>query len=332
MRYDPRQALEVARLYHVAKLSQREISARFRLSRPTISRILRQAEETGIVQVRIVDPFNHRAALEKRLAEEFGLREARIINTSGQSGNKARALLGEAGAEYLVKVLKPGDTLGVAWGRTTLEIARKMPHYHVDDMRVVSLIGCTYENTMDEGLFDVARLFGRKLGAELFLLYTPVIVSSAAAKRVYLSENHTRKTMEHIARSNITLNGIGDFSRDSMLYRFGYVSEGKRAELERKGAAGNFCSLYYDVDGNPVDRDLNARTIGISLDAMKTKERSIGVATGREKAAAILGALRGRFINILLTDEDAANLILEMNGRKPKTGPRGKAAAATAGG
>lgn len=314
MNYDLHQVLEVARLHYVAKLSQQQIAERLHLSRPTISRLLRQAEEQGIVRVSVVDPFHDLAKLERRLVEEFGLKEARVVNVTGQSVAKARAQLGKATADYLMKILKPHDILGVAWGTTTLEVARQMPQYHIEDMRVASLIGCTYENTMDEGVFEVARMFGRKLGAALYLLYTPVIVSSVEAKRVYMAENHTRRTMEYVLQANIALNGVGNFSRDSMLYRYGYISEEKRAELERKGTVGNFCSLYYDIDGKSVDRDLEERTIGASLDCLRTKEHSIAVAAGREKAAAILGALRGGYVNVLVTDEEAAKAILEMNG------------------
>lgn len=318
MNYDLRQVIEVARMYHVAKLSQQEICEQLNLSRPKISRLLRQAKEQGIVQVTVVDPFHDIGTLENNLIDEFGLKDACIINTIGLTGNKARAHLGKACAEYLVKMLKPHDVLGVAWGTTVLEVAKQIPHYHVEDMKVVSLTGCTYENTMDEGVFEVARMFGRKLGARLYHLYTPVIVSSEAVKDVYLSDNHTRRTMEYIEYANIALNGIGYFGRDSMLFRYGYISEERRGELERRGAIGNFCSLYYNIDGEAVDEDLNRRTIGISLESMKTKEHSIGVAMGREKIAAILGALRGRFINILITDEDSAKSLLAMNGKERK--------------
>ncbi len=316
MNYDLRQVLEVARMYHVAKLSQQEICDQLNLSRPKVSRLLRQADEQGIVQVTVVDPFHDIGTLQKSLIEEFDLKDARVINTVGHTSNQARVQLGKTGAEYLVKLLKPHDVLGVAWGTTTLEIAKQMPHYHLEDVKVVSLNGCTYENTMDEGVFDVSRMFGRKLGARLFHLYTPVIVSSIAVKEVYLSENHTRRTLEYIEHVNIALNGIGNFRRESMLYRYGYITEEKRQELERNGAVGNFCSLYYNIDGKPVDEDLNRRTIGISLESMKSKEYSIGVAMGREKVEAILGALRGRFINILITDEETAKAIIELNGRK----------------
>lgn len=326
MNYDLRQIIEVARMYHVVKLSQHEISERLNLSRPKISRILRQAEERGIVRVSVVDPMHDSANLEKALVEEFGLKGACVTNSLGLSGNQIRVELGRSAAEYLVKILKPRDILGVSWGSTTLEVAKQMPTYPVDEMKVASLFGCTYENVMDEDVFDMARIFARRLGARLYLLYTPVIVSSTAVRDVYLSENHTKLTMENIALCNIALNGIGTFWRNSMLYRYGYINEAKWQDLARRGAVGNLCSRYYDINGEPVDEELESRTIGVSLEQMKGKENSIGVAMGSDKVAAIYGALKGRLITTLITDEDTARAVIEMSSGRRGRKDSGKAA------
>ena len=42
---------------------------------------------------------------------------------------------------------------------------------------------------------------------------------------------------------------------------------------------------------------------------------SIGVAGGKEKADAILGALRGKYVNILITDNTAAEKILKLSSK-----------------
>ena len=321
MNYDLRQIIEVARMYHVVKLSQHEISERLNLSRPKISRILRQAEERGIVRVAGVDPMHDSATLEKELVDAFDLKSACVTNALGLSGNQVRVELGRLAAEYLIKILKPRDILGVAWGSTTLEVAKQMPNYPVDEMKVASLFGCTYENVMDEGIFDMARIFARRLGARLYLLYTPVIVSSAAVRDVYLSENHTKLTMENIKLCNVALNGIGTFWRNSMLYRYGYIKETKWEELAKRGAVGNICSRYYDIDGNPVDEELESRTIGLGFSQMKNKEHSIGVAMGPDKVAAVYGALVGKLINTLVTDEDTAKAVLELRAGRRGVAP-----------
>ena len=322
MNYPLRLLVEVARMRHMTKLTQQEIADRLELSRPTISRVLSQAEERGIIKISVVDPFQDISSLENQVKDEFGLKEVRIVNTLGLDEASVLAQLGRAGAECLMKLLQPNDTLGVAWGRTTREVAKQMPPFYVEGVRVVSLNGCTYEKMLDEDLFEVERIFCRKLGGKLHLMYAPVIVASTATKAVYLAENHMSMAMNYIEKSRIIINGIGKFHQKSMLYRYGYINKDEWAELERKGSVGNFCSLYYDIDGNLSNPELCARTIGISLEHLKTKEYSIGVAHGQDKVPAILGALRGRFINIFITGEETARALLDMHRKvhKPRPG------------
>lgn len=318
MAYDMRQLLEVARMYHVEKLSQQEISEQLGLSRPKVSRVLSEAEEQGIIQVTIVDPTRDTAELAQRLIERFGLKDAFVADTVGLSGSKAFEALGRAGAEYLVRLLNPQDVLGVAWGRTTLEIARQMPEWPVREATVASLIGCPYENALDEDVFEVARMLARKLQAALHILYTPVIVSSPEARDVYLADAHTAAAMKQIDYCNIAICCIGNFWRRGRLYRSGYVTPEKFDELTKRGAVGCVCAHFYDKDGRPVDDELDSRAIAITLDALKEKAWSIGVSMGLEKIDAIMGALRGGFINVLITESDTAKALLERAGKKSK--------------
>jgi DNA-binding transcriptional regulator LsrR (DeoR family) len=43
-------------------------------------------------------------------------------------------------------------------------------------------------------------------------------------------------------------------------------------------------------------------------------DRVVGVAGGEEKVAAILGALRGGYLNVLITDSVTAQAVLERHG------------------
>ena len=59
---------------------------------------------------------------------------------------------------------------------------------------------------------------------------------------------------------------------------------------------------FYNIEGDtsPFQKDNNV--IGIDIHRLRDIPYSIGVAGGLDKLAAILGAVRGRYINILITD------------------------------
>ena len=86
----------------------------------------------------------------------------------------------------------------------------------------------------------------------------------------------------------------------------------ERAELSRQGAVGDICFPYYDAEGASIRSSLMQRVIGIEPASLPKTHRVVGVAGGRRKLRAILTALRGGWINVLITDQrTAANLLSE---------------------
>ena len=81
--------------------------------------------------------------------------------------------------------------------------------------------------------------------------------------------------------------------------------------LIEMGAVGDIALHFYDEQGNPIQTEMKERVIGISLEELKCIGRVVGVAGGTEKFHAILGAIRGGFINTLITDSQTARRLLE---------------------
>lgn len=80
--------------------------------------------------------------------------------------------------------------------------------------------------------------------------------------------------------------------------------------MRRTGAVGEICSVFYDKDGNPVQTPFTDRTIAVPLDTLRNLPYCIGMAASREKVPAIMGALHGHLINVLITDESTATILL----------------------
>ena len=62
--------------------------------------------------------------------------------------------------------------------------------------------------------------------------------------------------------------------------------------------------------------DLNGRLVGMSVETLIKVPYSIGVVGGKLKAEAILGALRSKHVNILITDNTAAERVLKLDNKK----------------
>lgn len=304
------QIIAIARMYYEGNLTQNEISRRVNLSCSTISRLLKKAKERGFVQTIVVDPFESSNNLQTQLKKIFGLKDILVINAYSGNPRTTKSLVCEAAADYIVKLVKPGDILGIAPSTTTAELAKAMRPREMEKLSAISISGCTYEHVIDEDVFSATRIIGKKLGAEIHFLYTPIIVSSVQIKEVYLSDSNTRMTMQMIQECNITVNSVGYLGRHSQFYRYGYLDDAAMTLLEKQKAVGNLCAHYYDINGVPVCRKLSERAIGITLEQLRSKEYSICVASGQEKVAALLGALRGGYVNVLIVDDATARSIL----------------------
>jgi DNA-binding transcriptional regulator LsrR (DeoR family) len=105
------------------------------------------------------------------------------------------------------------------------------------------------------------------------------------------------------------------------MLRTGYLTEAELDRIRQAGAVGDVCAQYYSVTGHRLDIDINRRTIGVSVAALAKIKTVIGVAGGAVKAPAILGALQGHCVNVLITDDQAAQAVLALRRQVEAGGP-----------
>jgi DNA-binding transcriptional regulator LsrR (DeoR family) len=116
--------------------------------------------------------------------------------------------------------------------------------------------------------------------------------------------------------------GIGSLQPSKLLVSSGNrFSANEIAQLHAKGAVGDICLRFFDAEGKQVSTQLHDRVIGIELEALKSAKRVVGVAGGPRKEEAIRAALRGRWVNVLITDKASAeNLLKEAGSSKSRSG------------
>jgi len=68
---------------------------------------------------------------------------------------------------------------------------------------------------------------------------------------------------------------------------------------------------FFDAEGKPVETPQNERVIGMELEQLNRLRRCVAVAGGRRKVAAIRGAIRGKHINVLITDIFTASELIK---------------------
>lgn len=301
---------KIARLYYEGGLSMIEIAEIFGISRQRCSRLLQKAKDRGIVQIRIVDPASRiEGELETELQSLFGLRAVRCVEVFSDNSALVRKSVGVAAGDFLLGFLRPGTTIGVAYGRTIYEMVRFIrPRETVPNLTVVQIMGSMSRISGDLMATEIPRQLGEILGARVVYLLAPAFTKDRESRDTILRDATIQATLSE--RLDIAVVGIGGVASDSTLIRTGAITQEEVEELKSKGAVGDVVGTYFDVHGRIISFSGDERRIAFSLEALGKVPLVIGVVGGREKVDAVLGALRGRLVNALVIDSLTAREVL----------------------
>jgi DNA-binding transcriptional regulator LsrR (DeoR family) len=322
---------KVARMYYRDGLRQLQITERLNIHQSTVSRLLKRAEKEGIVRMTLTMPSGLHADLEDALQTAYGLREAIVVDSVDQEDQIVRDL-GAAAAFYLETTLKARDVVGISsWSAALLAMVEAMhPSPRAAATQVVQILGGIGSPSMELHATQLTRRLANLLGGVATLLPAPGAVGSAEARRVMLKDRYVQEAMALFKSMTVALVGIGAVTPSKMLAASGNVFSAKELKsLSERGAVGDICLRFFDAQGAPVVTPLDERVIAIELSDLQRVDRVVGIAGGRRKLAAIRGALRGRRINVLITDRNTAERLVKSAASNTRQ-ERESAAAATA--
>jgi DNA-binding transcriptional regulator LsrR (DeoR family) len=304
---------EVARLYYQEELSQDQIAQRTGVSRSSISRMLKEARDRGIVEIRVHHPFQTSPQVETALKRRLGLTECLVLSCgpaeSADEGNVALRV-GALAARFLADSVPNGSILGVGWGSMVDSVVRSGYFANKRDMTVVQIQGGVGGATQDIDGARIVNSLARSLGAKAAYLNAPMVVADAAVRTGLLRDQHIRQTLDLGRRADALLVGVGAVSRQSGLYRAGYLNDADLLYIEGEGAVGDICGHYFRADGSPCALEIDDRTVALPAEAMAKAPLRVGVSTGAAKALPNIGASRSGLINVLVTDQQAAEAML----------------------
>lgn len=306
---------KVARMYYVQGIRQQGITERLQIHQSTVSRLLKRAREANLVRITVNTPPGIFAEVEDRLTAQFHLQDAVVVDCAAEEEPMVREL-GAATAYFLETAVKPGSSIGISsWSRSLFAMVDALhPGDYCRGGKVVQILGGVGNVGTEHHATHLAQRLAALIGASAVLLQAPCVVGSAEARRVLARDGSVRQASELFEHLDLALVGIGSMEPSRLLANSGNVfSPRERAELSEKGAVGDICFRYYDSEGAPIKSPLMQRVIGIEPALLKRVPRVVGVAGGRRKTAAILAALRGGWINVLITDRRTAECLLSGN-------------------
>ena len=301
--------VKVSQLYYQENMSQKEISARLDISRPQICRVLNSAKESGIVSIQIKNPYGNELTVERELVNTFGLKDAFVTDVSGCSGDEVKDVFARRCSEQLEQFLPESGTVGVMSGQTLAAVASAVTQLNRSNLEFVPLVGglCPQGNEISANV--LARMLAHKANACYSVLNAPILMSSDRARNMLVEEPAISAVLEKGERCQVALVGIGQVSTKATSYQFGAFSDQDIEELRRTGAVASLAVSYLNAEGEIIDSAITRRSIGWTL-KKRRHCKVIAFAYGKSKLDSVLAALKGNYVDVLMTTAEFARQLL----------------------
>jgi len=295
--------VRVSRLYYELGETQERIGALVGVTRPQVSRLLKEARAKGVVEIRIVDRAEVESPAAQALRERFGLRAVHLAPRLEGAADVARRRVGRLAGQVLRGAIRDGMVVGIGDGASVSSMADELSADGSDiDATVVPLCGGFWRP--GSGLEPFRRI-ADALGATAYGLHAPGLLDDMGVRDALLAHPGVRTVVELWSRLDVAMFGIGGPS-----WSEASVGEAALAEIRVGRAVGEVLIAPFSVDGDFVSESLRRRTVAFDPRDLAMVPLSIAVAAGSGKVGPILGALRAGVLNVLVTDAPTAEAVL----------------------
>ena len=301
-----------SRLYHERGVRQRDIATQLGVSQPRVSRLLQQAEDQGIIRTVVVAPEGIYPEPEEALEDAYKLRECHVVEVFGGEEAIPREL-GVAAARYLGETTLWGPRVGyTSWSTTLREMAREIGFIRRAGVtHVVEMLGDLGAPLLQHEAGRATLQLARALGAEPVLLRTPGVLATAALREAVLRDVHVGRALHMLDELDLAFVGVGPADFHGPL-REGdnFFSAEQLAAVRAAGAVGQLDQRFIDADGDPVRTQLDDLVVAISHAQLREARTRVVVAGGTSKWEPLHAALRGGWVDVLVTDLASARYLI----------------------
>jgi DNA-binding transcriptional regulator LsrR (DeoR family) len=305
---------QVAEKYYLDGLNQTEVAKQIGVDRSVVSRMLAEARREKIVEIRINHPLSSDRELETEIRDLFGLKKVFVATIPTKTYTGLIGLLGKAGASVLMDVLQENLVLGISWGTAVNAVVNAVDEKEIPGVKIVQLVGAVGTLNSEYNGHGLVQRLAAKLGCEGYFLNAPFYLEKSIMVDGLKENQNIQQSMSLARDCDAALVGVGSSDPEySSYYKAGYVPIGELNNLLSKGVVGDVCGWHFDATGKTRDLEFHSRLLTISQKDLLQIPLRIGVAGGHRKAKPIVGAIKAGYINALVTDQTAAEKIVEIN-------------------
>ena len=245
----------VARQFYLEGVSKVDIADRLGISRFRVARLLESARETGLVRIEIGLPGGILdAGLSAELCSVFGLRQAFVFNFPDDAV-ALRQRLGEAAAQVLMDLIKPGDILGLTWSRTLSGLAAALTQ--LPPCPIVQMTGAVPPPD-GRDLLEVVRSVARIGGGPAHVFYAPMLLDDPRAAAAIRRQGDIAEAFALVPKVTIAVVAIGAWA-PGLSTIYDAITPAERESLAARGVVAELAGVFIGTDGNPMTTPLDDR-------------------------------------------------------------------------
>lgn len=301
--------VDVARMYYEHDKTQSEIAADCGISRPMVSRLLKEARDMGIVTIRIQPPGGQgslQASIMEQVGRAFGIYEGMVV-PDGPNDHTTNAAVAETAVAYLESLEE--HILGVGWGHIIGDVVKHMEQknrlVHVCTS-VCPLIGNGGVGLKNYHSNELVRTIAEHSGARPEFIYSPACVLSAQELKLTKELDSYREIYQIWEKMDVALVNIGNFPSVP-----DFASEARYGDrLIREKAVGRFLNYFVDSQGRVICSETDY-AVQIPLELLARTRHVVGICSANTSPRALKGALRSGYINHILAPEHVIRGSLE---------------------
>ena len=295
----------VARRYYLDDWKQSDIAKELGVSRPLVSRMLAEAREHGVVEIRIHDPAARQGQLVEQLRHSTSIRDSVLVE-DGQDDDATNQLLSQGAVQLLWQLRS--RRLGIGWGHligqlvTWLEAHPQLGSTVTDICPLVGNASIPARNYQSN---ENVRLIAQQLRAAPHFIYLPALPDSLEEKQLLCSSEIYRQIQSQWDKMDTALVNIGNYPSSpdfASLVRYGDL-------LQQEHTCGRLLVYYFNPQGKVIQSEQDF-AIQIPLEQLRRCPNIIGVCSANTSVRALQGALKTGLFTHLVARADLVRAAL----------------------
>ena len=305
-------AAAVARRFYVEDWTKVRIAEELGVSRFKVARLLADARDAGLVQIRVLTPPALDGELGEALRARFGLRAAYVVRPDGQDVPAQRRAVAQFTAGLLEETVAPEDVVGLAWGRTVsaLVAALSAPLH----ARFVQLAGALPRPDVEGSAVDLVRHAAEATGSSAATFYAPLAVPDAATAGSLRSQPEIARALAELDTLTRAVVSVGAWLPGEST-ALDSLDPATAEHLAAAGVVAEVTGVLLGADGAEVP-GLADRVVGVSGEQLRRAGEVLAMSTGAAgvRAGATAAVLRSGLVGTLVTHADLARAVLDLPG------------------